>query len=70
MVVDMLEGLHKKFKKEYDETVEDEANKAHYYALEMKHLTFTIAESTADRGECCEQGGSSCRICEGPGPLD
>jgi len=51
MVVDMLEGLHKKFKKEYDETVEDEANKAHYYALEMKHLTFTIAESTADREE-------------------
>jgi len=50
-VVDMLEGLLKKFKKEYSETVEDENNKAHYYSLEMLHLTNTITKSSSDRQE-------------------
>merc|ERR1719409_952469 len=47
----MLEGLHEKFKAELSAVREEESNKAHYYDLEMIHLSDTIAKSKADRQE-------------------
>jgi len=50
-IIEMLEGLEKKFKKELADVEEDEANQAHYYELEMIHLTDTITKSTEDSEE-------------------
>merc|ERR1719409_983780 len=47
----MLEGLHEKFKAELSAVREEESNKAHYYDLEMIHLSDNIAKSTTDREE-------------------
>jgi len=50
-VLKMLEGLEEKFKGELSALQEEESNKAHYYDLEMIHLSDTIAKSKADRQE-------------------
>merc|ERR1719232_1211835 len=50
-IIEMLEGLEKKFKGELADVEEEEANEAHYYDLEMIHLTDTITKSTADADE-------------------
>jgi DNA repair exonuclease SbcCD ATPase subunit len=50
-IVEMLGGLLKKFKGELEEVQTEESNKAHYYSLEMIHLSDTIAQSKADREE-------------------
>merc|ERR1719407_461488 len=50
-VVAMLEGLNEKFKGELSAVQEEESNKAHYYDLEMIHLSDTIAKSKSDRQE-------------------
>jgi len=50
-IIDLLEGLEKKFKGELADVEEDEANQAHYYELEMIHLTDTITKSTEDKEE-------------------
>merc|ERR1711862_480203 len=38
-ILDMLKGLEGKFKKELDECMVEESNKAHAYQMEMQHLT-------------------------------
>merc|ERR1719473_1609345 len=50
-IVEMLEGLLKKFKKELGDVEEQESNQAHYYNLEMIHLSDTIEHSNQDRDE-------------------
>merc|ERR1719473_2255926 len=50
-IVEMLEGLLKKFKGELGAVEEAESNQAHYYNLEMVHLSDTIAHSSQDRDE-------------------
>lgn len=50
-ILEMLGGLLKKFKEELEEVQTEESNKAHYYSLEMIHLSDTIAQSKADREE-------------------
>eukprot|EP00927_Polykrikos_kofoidii_P024697 TRINITY_DN223_c0_g1_i1.p1 TRINITY_DN223_c0_g1~~TRINITY_DN223_c0_g1_i1.p1 ORF type:complete len:663 (-),score=133.89 TRINITY_DN223_c0_g1_i1:106-2094(-) len=50
-IVDILEGLLKKFKTELDDLMTDERNRAHSYDLEMIHFTDTIAKYTADQQE-------------------
>merc|ERR1719387_1482429 len=50
-IVEVLEGLLKKFKGELDDLQTDESNKAHYYGLEQIHLSETIAHNKADREE-------------------
>merc|ERR1719327_1505499 len=48
-VVEVLEGLLKKFKKELDDTVSEETNQDHYYQLTVQHITDTVTKSTSDR---------------------
>merc|ERR1719316_1209 len=50
-IVEMLEGLLKKFKKELGDVEEQESNQAHYYNLEMIHLSDTITANNQDRDE-------------------
>merc|ERR1719159_38321 len=50
-IIDMLEGLLKKFKGELDDVETEEANKAHAYNLEMLHLGNTIEHSKGDLEE-------------------
>merc|ERR1719468_1454857 len=50
-IIDLLEGLGKKFKKELADVEEAEANQAHYHELEMIHLTDTITKLTEDSEE-------------------
>lgn len=50
-IIDLLEGLLKKFKGELADVEEEESNEAHYYDLEMIHLTDTITKSTSDSEE-------------------
>merc|ERR1719487_914867 len=50
-IVEMLEKLLKKFKKELADCEEEEANKAHNYDLEMLHLSNSIEAATSDREE-------------------
>jgi len=50
-IVEMLEGLLKKFKGELAGVEEAESNQAHYYSLEMIHLSDTIAHCNQDRDE-------------------
>jgi hypothetical protein len=50
-VLSILESLLDKFKAQLDDLVTDESNKAHYYDLELIHLTDTIEKSNADRSE-------------------
>uniref|UniRef100_A0A7S0BAR7 Uncharacterized protein n=1 Tax=Pyrodinium bahamense TaxID=73915 RepID=A0A7S0BAR7_9DINO len=50
-IIEVLEGLLKKFKGELDGVESDEANAAHYYDLEMIHLGNTIAKTKSDREE-------------------
>jgi chromosome segregation ATPase len=50
-LVDMLEKLQKKFKKELDVVEEEESNKVHAYDLEMLHLTNSIGAATEDRNK-------------------
>merc|ERR1719362_2706735 len=50
-IIDLLEGLEKKFKKELADVEEAEANQAHYHELEMIHLTDTITKLTEDSEE-------------------
>jgi hypothetical protein len=50
-VLSILEGLLDKFKAQLDSLVTDESNKAHYFDLELIHLTNTIEKSNADRSE-------------------
>merc|ERR1719301_436549 len=50
-IVEMLEKLAKKFKKELADCEEEEANKAHNYDLEMLHLSNSIKAATEDRQE-------------------
>merc|ERR1719473_780731 len=42
-IVEMLEGLEKKFKAQLDDVEKEEANADHFYNLEMSHLTDHIA---------------------------
>mmetsp|Transcript_47420 Transcript_47420/g.106671 ORF Transcript_47420/g.106671 Transcript_47420/m.106671 type:complete len:665 (-) Transcript_47420:114-2108(-) len=46
-----LENLHDKFKEELDVVESEEAEEAHYYDLQMIHLSDTIKKTTADRNE-------------------
>merc|ERR1719436_653156 len=48
-ILDLLGTLEKKFKGELDDLQKDEANKAHYYALEQIHLSDTIATAKSNR---------------------
>jgi len=50
-IVEMLEGLLKKFEKELSDVEEDEANKAHYYELEMVQMTDLLKHTRSDREE-------------------
>jgi len=50
-VLAMLEGLLDKFKGELADLQKEESNKAHYYDLEMIHLSDTLAKSKTDREE-------------------
>merc|ERR1719305_706743 len=50
-IVEMLEKLEKKFKKELADCEDEEANKAHNYDLEMLHLSNSIKAATEDREE-------------------
>merc|ERR1719433_2019810 len=50
-IIDLLEGLLKKFKGELADVEEEESNEKHYYDLEMIHLTDTITKSTSDKEE-------------------
>jgi len=50
-IIELLEGLLKKFKGELADVEEEESNEAHYYDLEMIHLTDTITKSTSDSEE-------------------
>merc|ERR1719433_1583477 len=50
-IIDLLEGLLKKFKGELADVEEEESNEAHYYDLEKIHLTDTITKSTSDSEE-------------------
>jgi hypothetical protein len=50
-IIDLLEGLFKKFKGELADVEEEEANSKHYFELEKIHLTDTIAKSTSDSEE-------------------
>jgi len=48
-ILELLEGLLKKFSKELSDVEEDEANQAHEFSLVELHLTETIKKTTADR---------------------
>jgi len=50
-VLSILESLLDKFKAQLDSLVTDESNRAHYFDLELIHLTDTIEKSNADRSE-------------------
>jgi len=50
-IIELLEGILKKFKGELADVEEDESNQAHYYDLEIIHLSDTIAKSLSDREE-------------------
>merc|ERR1712032_689713 len=50
-IIDLLEGLLKKFKGGLADVEEEESNEAHYYDLEKIHLTDTITKSTSDSEE-------------------
>jgi len=50
-IIELLESLEKKFKGELADVEEAEANQAHYYELEMIHLTDTITKSSEDKEE-------------------
>eukprot|EP00747_Dinoflagellata_sp_TGD_P160276 gnl/TRDRNA2_/TRDRNA2_177964_c2_seq1.p1 gnl/TRDRNA2_/TRDRNA2_177964_c2~~gnl/TRDRNA2_/TRDRNA2_177964_c2_seq1.p1 ORF type:complete len:658 (+),score=275.91 gnl/TRDRNA2_/TRDRNA2_177964_c2_seq1:55-2028(+) len=50
-IVEMLEGMLKKFKKELGDVEEVESNQAHYYNLEMISLTNGIKAANQDRDE-------------------
>jgi DNA repair exonuclease SbcCD ATPase subunit len=50
-IVQILEGLEKKFQKELDDVESEEANKQHAYDLEVLHLSDTITKSKSDRDE-------------------
>merc|ERR1719316_2279569 len=58
-IVEMLEGLLKKFKKELGDVEEQESNQAHYYNLEMVHLSDTIEHSNQDRDEKASESGAA-----------
>jgi len=53
-IVEMLEKLKKKFKKELDSVEEAEANSLHAYNLEMLHLGDSIEAAKADRSSKAE----------------
>lgn len=50
-IVEMLEGLYAKFKKELADVEEDESNQAHEFNLVELHLTNVITKDTSDRDE-------------------
>mmetsp|Transcript_16149 Transcript_16149/g.42688 ORF Transcript_16149/g.42688 Transcript_16149/m.42688 type:complete len:674 (+) Transcript_16149:69-2090(+) len=50
-VVEMLEGLLKKFKGELSDVQEAESNQKHAFEMTEMHLSDTIAKSTSDREE-------------------
>jgi len=50
-VVEMMEGLLKKFQGELSDTVNEESEKSHNYDLTKLHLTETIKKTKADRSE-------------------
>jgi len=50
-VLELLEGLHKKFSQELADVEEDEANQAHEFSLVELHLSDTITRDESDRDE-------------------
>merc|ERR1719506_3059778 len=50
-ILGMLKGLEEKFKKELDECMVEESNKAHAYELELQHLTDTVKNMEVDLSE-------------------
>jgi hypothetical protein len=50
-ILGMLKGLEAKFKKELDECMAVESNKAHAYQLEMQHLTDTVKATEIELSE-------------------
>jgi len=50
-VIEMLEGLYKKFEEELASVVDEESNKAHSYDMVKLHLSDTIKKSKSDRAE-------------------
>jgi len=50
-VIDLLEGLLKKFKSQLDETNTDESNRAHAYQMAVLHISNTVGRLSADREE-------------------
>jgi len=50
-IIELLESLEKKFKGELADVEEEEANQAHYYDLEMIHLSDTITKLSDDKEE-------------------
>jgi len=50
-IVELMEQLYKKFKNELADVESEESEKAHYYDLEMLHLSDTITKSKQDREE-------------------
>jgi len=50
-IVEMLEGLLRKFRDQLGEVDEAETNQAHAFELQALHLTDAIAKSTSDREE-------------------
>merc|ERR1719440_386577 len=58
-VLQMLEKLEKKFKKELDEVTLEETNRAHNYEMEMQHWTDTITALKADLSEKKSEKGKT-----------
>jgi len=50
-VIEMMEGLLKKFEDELSSVVDEESNKAHSYDMVKLHLSDTIKKSKSDRAE-------------------
>jgi len=70
-IVEMLEGLLKKFSKELGDVEEDESNQAHEFSLVELHLSDTIKKSTSDRdGKAVTKGKKAAASAKAKGELE
>lgn len=70
-VLDMLDMLADKFKKELDECMLEETNKANAYNLELQHLSDTITSTKADISEKeAAKGGRKAESAKAKGDLE
>jgi len=70
-IVELLEGLLKKFSKELADVEEDESNQAHEFNLVELHLSDTIKKSTSDRdGKVVSRGKKKAASAKAKGELE